>query len=312
VRVFHTDRFALDLPPGHPFPHDKYRLLRERIERDPETAPRAELTVPPEATDEELELGHDRSYVAAVRAGTLPADQRRRIGFPWSEAMVRRSLRSCGATIAAARAALREGAAIYLGGGTHHAFRASGGGYCVFNDCAVASLVVLSESEAGSVLIVDLDVHQGDGTAAILADERRVFTLSVHGARNYPRVKVPGDLDVELPDGTGDTDYLRALDEALEEAMRLARPRFVFYLAGADPFVDDKLGRLSLTKAGLAARDRRVLSAVAEHGLPLVVVMAGGYARNIHDTVDIQFETVRQTLHHPARTARLPRLRSRA
>jgi acetoin utilization deacetylase AcuC-like enzyme len=282
MRVFHTDRFPIPLPDGHAFPIDKYRLLRERIEVDAWCTSRAELEVAPAATDEELGRVHDMDYVRAVRAGTLDPLEQRRIGFPWSEAMVERSLRSCGATVAAARAALREGIAIYLGGGTHHAARARGGGYCVFNDCAVAARVVQAESMRRRILIVDLDVHQGDGTAELFQGDPEVFTFSVHGARNYPRIKVPSHLDV--------------LDETLERAFALAEPAFVFYLAGADPFLHDRFGRLGLTATGLAARDRRVFATCRERGVPLVVTMAGGYGRNVEDTVAIQFETVRQAL----------------
>ncbi len=305
MRVFHTDDFPLDLPPGHRFPQAKYRLLRERVATDPETAPHAELTVAGEATDDELLLVHDRAYVTGFRNGTLPPDHQRRIGFPWSPSLVRRSLRSCGATIAAARTAVADRAAIYLGGGTHHAFRDGGSGYCVFNDCAVATRVVFRESAIERVLIVDLDVHQGDGTAAILAGEPRAFTLSLHGERNYPRLKMTSDLDIALPDGTGDDDYLRALDGALARAIALARPDLVFYLAGADPYAGDKLGRLALSKAGLAARDRRVLTTCDEVGARLVVVMAGGYARDVQDTVDIHFETVRRILLRTASRTRV-------
>jgi acetoin utilization deacetylase AcuC-like enzyme len=316
MRVFHSDGFPIPLPPGHVFPLDKYRRLRERLAADPRTAARARFEVAPRVRDDELLLVHDPAYVAAVKDGSLPAAEQRRIGFPWSPQMVERSLRSAGATVAAARAALLEGAAVHLGGGTHHAAAARGGGYCVFNDCAVAARVLLRERPAFRVLIVDLDVHQGDGSAEILGAEPAVFTFSVHGAKNYPRLKPPSDLDVALPDGTGDVAYLAALDEALERAFALARPDFVFYLAGADPFVGDRFGRLALSKAGLAARDRRVFASCAERRLPLVVTMAGGYGRNIDDTVDIQFETARQALDYPlassaaaapSGTRRLPR-----
>lgn len=296
MRVYSTDRFPIPLPDGHAFPIDKYRLLRERIEGDPWCAARAAFDVAPQATDEELARVHDMAYVRAVREGTLDPLEQRRIGFPWSEAMVERSLRSCGATVAAARTALHEGVAIYLGGGTHHAARARGGGYCVFNDCAVAARVVQAESIRRRILIVDLDVHQGDGTAELFDGDPEVFTFSIHGARNYPRIKVPSHLDVALPDGTDDRAYLEALDAHLERAFELADPAFVFYLAGADPFLHDRFGRLALTARGLAARDRRVFATCRERGVPLVVTMAGGYGRNVADTVAIQFETVRQAL----------------
>ncbi|MBK8976371.1 MAG: histone deacetylase [Planctomycetes bacterium] len=295
VDVFHTDGFPLDLPPGHTFPQRKYAMLREAVAALPEAA-HVRFVVPPAATDAELTLAHDPGYVAAVRAGTLDGAAQRRIGFPWSAAMVERSLRSCGATVAAARSALRDGIAIYLGGGTHHAFRAHGAGYCVFNDCAVAALALLRDAGVRRIAIVDLDVHQGDGTAALLAGVPGAFTFSMHGARNFPRVKERSDLDVELPDGCDDRTYLQTLDIALEHALERAAPEVVFYLAGADPLAADRLGRLALTPAGLAARDRRVLAACAERRCRVIVTMAGGYAEDIEATVRAQTETVRLAL----------------
>lgn len=297
MHVYYTDPFRIPLPDGHAFPHDKYRMLREALAESPE-AGNAEFVIPDAARDEDLFRAHDPAYVAAVRDGTLDPAIVRRIGFPWSEAMVERSLRSTGATVAASQQAVRDGAALYLGGGTHHAFPDRGGGFCVFNDCAVAALRLLAEGASERILICDLDVHQGDGTAAILQDEDRVFTFSMHGARNYPRVKIPSDLDVALEDGCEDRRYLEALDDALESALELATPDFVFYLAGADPHRGDRFGRLGLTEAGLAARDRRVFTACAERSLPIVVTMAGGYGKAIEDTVAVYLESARQTLRY--------------
>ena len=288
MQIFATDAFVLPLPPGHRFPMDKYARLRSRVE----ATRLGELHVPPAATREQLGLAHDLDYIERVHAGTLSARETRELGFPWSPAMVERSLRSTGATIAACRAALRDGLAVNLAGGTHHAFRDRGEGYCVFNDAAVAARVMQSERLAERVLIVDCDVHQGNGTAAIFADDPSVFTLSLHGARNFPFIKPASDLDVNLPDGTGDADYLRHLAAALADAVPRSRATLAIYLAGADPFHGDRLGRLALTKEGLAARDHLVLATCRDAGLAVAVTMAGGYARDIDDIVDIHYTTV--------------------
>ena len=253
------------------------------------------------ATDGELALAHTPAYVSAVTEGTLGAAQQREIGFPWSEAMVARSRRSVGATIAAARAALGEGVAVNLAGGTHHASADKGGGYCVFNDAAVAARLMQAEWHRSHrqllrVAIIDLDVHQGNGTAAIFADDPTVFTLSLHGAKNFPFRKERSDLDVDLPDGCGDAAYLDALDRALTELWGRhtdALPGLIFYLAGADPHEGDRLGRLKLTTAALAERDRRVLAAAGERCIPVALSMAGGYGRVIEDTVQVHLGTIR-------------------
>lgn len=301
MRIQYTDGFPIPLPPTHAFPLAKYRMLREAVQRLPE-ARHARFEVPDAARDAELELAHDPAYVRAVRSGTLEPKLQRSIGFPWSPELVERSLRSCGGTLAAMRAALDEGIGAYLGGGTHHAGRARGGGFCVFNDSAVVALVALREHGLARVLILDLDVHQGDGSAEILAHEPRVTTVSLHGARNYPRVKWPSTIDVALDDGTDDSAYLATLDATLPRAFELARPGLVIYLAGADPWRDDRFGRLALSKAGLAARDVRVFAAARAHEVPIVVTMAGGYGRKIEDSVAIQTETIRLALlDHAAR-----------
>ena len=288
MQIFATDAFVLPLPPGHRFPMDKYARLRNRVE----AAGLGTLHIPPAATREQLALAHADDYVERVHAGTLTEKELRELGFPWSPAMVERSLRSTGATIAACRAALDEGLAVNLAGGTHHAFAGRAGGYCVFNDSAVAARVMQAEGRAGQVVVIDCDVHQGDGTAAILADDPSVFTLSIHGARNFPFIKQRSDLDIHLPDGTGDDDYLVALAEGLAQALERSRAELAIFLAGADPFAGDRLGRLALSKQGLARRDELVLATCRDAGLPVAITMAGGYARDIDDIVDIHFRTV--------------------
>ena len=298
MQVFSNDRFSIALPAGHRFPMPKYRLLRERVEAE---LSGLRLQEADPATDGELALAHTPDYVTAVAEGTLSAAAQREIGFPWSERMVERSRRSVGATIAAARAALAEGVSAQLAGGTHHASADKGSGYCVFNDVAVAARLMQAEWHRRHrrllrVWVIDLDVHQGNGTAAIFRDDPTVFTLSLHGAKNFPFRKEPGDLDVELPDGCGDAEYLAALDAALAEAWRRQAaepPGLAFYLAGADPHEGDRLGRLALTAAGLLERDRRVFQHLAAHQVPAAVTMAGGYGHDIGVTVGIQLDTVR-------------------
>ena len=286
--IYCTDHFVLPLPPGHRFPMGKYAALRERVA----AVAGALLRVPEGATDQQLARAHDPAYIDAVSRGALDARAQRRIGFPWSPAMVERSRRSTGATVAACRSALRYGCGINLAGGTHHAHRDFGEGFCVFNDAAVAARAMQVECGVARVLIVDLDVHQGDGTAAILAGDPSAYTFSMHARGNFPFRKDHSDLDVELTDGTGDRSYLAALACALPRAIECSRPQLAIYLAGADPFVGDSLGRLSLTKAGLAARDGFVLDTLREARIPVAITMAGGYADRIDDIVDIHFATV--------------------
>ena len=288
VHILSSDLFELPLPDGHRFPVRKYRQLRRAIE-DEGLAVDLE---PPAATWEQLARVHDPGYLERVRRGTLGRLEARRIGLPWSDAMVERSRRSCGATVRACHAALDHGLAVYLAGGTHHAFADRGEGYCVFNDVAVAAAELLDQGAATRLVVVDLDVHQGNGTAALFSGDPRVFTFSVHGAGNFPFHKVPGDLDVALPDGTGDSAYLEALDSHLERVLDVARPDLVVYLAGADVYAGDRLGRLALSPAGIQARDRRVVEAVARRRLPLALLMGGGYAEPIEETVAIQRRTV--------------------
>jgi acetoin utilization deacetylase AcuC-like enzyme len=295
MQVFYANQFVLPLPPGHRFPMPKYRLLRDRLEAE---LPLARLQPALPATDGELALVHSPAYIRAISEGSADPKLMREIGFPWSEAMAERARRSVGATIAACRAALREGVAANIAGGTHHAYADKGGGFCVFNDAAVASRLLQAEGlrrerRPLKVAIIDLDVHQGNGTARIFQGDASVFTLSLHGAKNFPFRKEASDLDVDLPDGCGDDDYLQALEAALDELARRFDPGLVIYLAGADPHEGDRLGRLKLTFDGLEARDRRVFDWAWQRRLPLAFAMAGGYGERIEDTVQCQVNTFR-------------------
>lgn len=298
MQVFYATEFVLPLPPGHRFPMEKYRLLRDALAAD--AAYRLCQAEP--ASDGELALVHTPAYVEAVARGTLPAAAQREIGFPWSAAMVERARRSVGATVQAARAALLqgEGVAANIAGGTHHASADMGAGFCVFNDAAVAARLLQAEwSRRGPtararplrVAIIDLDVHQGNGTARIFRDDPTVFTLSLHAERNYPFRKEAGDLDVGLPDGCGDEAYLEALEQALQELERRFEPDLAIYLAGADPHEGDRLGRLKLSDDGMEARDRRVFEWLWQRRVPVAMAMAGGYGRDIATTVRVQRRT---------------------
>lgn len=307
--AYYSDHYVLPLPAGHRFPMAKYRRLRDRIAAE---LPAVRLLEAPAASDGELALAHEPGYVSAVVDGTLSAAQQREIGFPWSPNMVERARRSVGATIAAARAALRDGVAANLAGGTHHAYPDRGSGYCVFNDLAVAARLMQAEWHRARrallrVAVIDLDVHQGNGTAAVFRDDPTVFTLSLHGARNFPFRKEAGDLDVELPDGCRDAEYLAALDAALAALWSRHRdgpPGLVLYLAGADPHQDDRLGRLALSAEGLAERDRRVFAACGARGIPVALTMGGGYGRDIEVTVGLQLATYREALSAQAAWSR--------
>jgi acetoin utilization deacetylase AcuC-like enzyme len=293
--AFYSDRFVLPLPAGHRFPMEKYRLLRERIGQ---ALPEIRLLEPEPLSDEVLALAHSPDYIRRLVRGDLSRKEMMAIGFPWSPEMVERSRRSAGATVMACRAAFRDGVGINLAGGTHHAYRDRGEGFCCFNDAVVAARLMQREGLAASCLIIDLDVHQGNGTAAMARDDSNIFAFSMHGAENYPFVKEQSDLDIELPDGTGDAAYLESLRAALAQIRKQFAPDLVIYLAGADPFCDDRLGRLSLTKSGLLARDRQVMEFVHGLGVPMAIAMAGGYGRAIQDTVDIHFQTVNCALQY--------------
>jgi len=291
MRVFYSDTFKLPLPPRHRFPIAKYRMLREALQAGA-LAGRLEFCEASRASDAQLLRVHTPEYLAKLASGGLTKLEQKRIGFPWSPEMVERSRRSTGATIDAARAALDDGVAVHLAGGTHHAFADHGQGFCVFNDVAVAVRALQAERLIERAVVVDLDVHQGNGTAAIFAVDASVFTFSMHGDRNFPFAKCDGDLDIALPDGAGDADYLAALRDAFPARLPLESADCVFYLAGADVFRGDRFGRLQVTKAGLAARDYRVLGVCRRRRLPVVVVMAGGYASDLQDIVDINTASV--------------------
>jgi acetoin utilization deacetylase AcuC-like enzyme len=292
MRLFPSDRYPLPLPEGHRFPAAKYGLLRRRLEAHAAAGAALEFVEPHAATDEELLRVHDRGYVGRVFSGTLTRDEQRRIGFPWSEPLVERSLRSTGAAIDAAAAAVEDGVAASLAGGTHHAGTSWGEGFCVFNDTAVATREMQARGAARRVLILDCDVHQGNGTAEIFAADPTVFTMSIHGARNFPLRKHPSSLDVPLDDGTDDDVYLAALAPAVIESFDRGRPDLVFYIAGADPYEHDRLGRLRLTKQGLVDRDRLVLHAARAAGVPLAIVLGGGYSADLDAIVDIHAATM--------------------
>jgi acetoin utilization deacetylase AcuC-like enzyme len=297
MHAFSSDQFVLPLPAAHRFPMRKYALLRERVAAELSDV---QLHEAPSATDAELATAHTQAYIDAVASGSLSAAQQREIGFPWSQAMAERARRSVGATLAACRAALgaqSSKVAANLAGGTHHAYADKGSGFCVFNDAAVATRVLQREArEHGDnlrVAIIDLDVHQGNGTASILRNDADVFTLSVHGEKNFPFRKERSHLDVDLPDGTRDADYLAALDEALHSLTCAIAPQLIIYLAGADPYEHDRLGRLKLTPGGLLARDARVFTLASTLGAAVAVTMAGGYCERIDETVQIQFNTLK-------------------
>lgn len=292
MKLYYTDHFELPLPPTHRFPMDKYRRLRRHVVQSDDHRGDA-LLVPNAATDEQLRLCHCADYINRVKSGTLSEAEVRRIGFPWSAKMVERSRRSTGATIAASRAALADGVSANLAGGTHHAFADAGEGYCVFNDAAVAIRSLQNEGRIERAVVIDLDVHQGNGTAAILAGDPSAITLSIHGVKNFPLRKMPSDLDIALPDGTGDQKYLSALQDALEQMRRSGPFDLAIYLAGADPFQNDRLGRLSLTYEGLRQRDETVLNWCDAQKLPVAIAMAGGYAGEIDEIVKIHAATLR-------------------
>ena len=291
MKVFYSDRFVLPLPEGHRFPMVKYSRLRERVAATDICAP-GELRAPRAVSNKEILRSHERGYLRRVVAGTLTEKEVRRIGFPWSEKMVERSRRASGGTLGACRAALEDGFAANLAGGTHHAFADRGEGYCVFNDSAIAARAVRAAGLVERVVVVDTDVHQGNGTAAILHRDPSIFTFSIHGAGNFPFHKEESDLDVALPDGADDGEFLEALEDNLERALEESRAVLAIYLAGADPFEDDRLGRLSVSKQGLTERDRLVLESCRERGIPVAMTMAGGYARSVEDTVDIHFRSI--------------------
>lgn len=314
MKAFYSDQFVLPLPAGHRFPMAKYRLLRDRVAAD---LPQVRFAQAPAASDGELALVHTPDYIEGISTGQIDPRIVREIGFPWSDAMAQRARRSVGATIEACRSALDEGVAANLAGGTHHAHADRGGGFCVFNDAAVAARLMQAEATRPlhgqrprpplQVAIIDLDVHQGNGTARIFARDASVFTLSLHGDKNFPFRKEASDLDVALPDGCGDEEYLHALDLALDELAHRFEPGVVIYLAGADPHEGDRLGRLKLTTDGLEARDRRVFEWAWQRKVPLALTMDGGYGTNLDTTVTAQLNTWRVAVTYWRRWQNLSR-----
>ena len=309
MQVFYATQFVLPLPAWHRFPMAKYQLLRDRLATE---RPEIRLRQAQPASDGELALVHTPAYIQAVSDGSISACAMREIGFPWSDAMADRARRSVGATIAACRAAFAEGVAANVAGGTHHSYQDKGSGFCVFNDAAVAARLMQAEwgrarATSLKVALVDLDVHQGNGTARIFRSDPSVFTLSMHGRNNFPFRKEAGDLDVDLPDGCRDDEYLQALELALGELERRFEPGLVIYLAGADPHEGDRLGRLKLSWDGLEARDRRVFDWAFQRRVPLAFAMAGGYGVRVEDTVQAQLNTFRVAAQYWGRWQNQPR-----
>ncbi len=291
MRIFYTDQFAIPLPAKHTFPVQKYAMLRKRLLASGQVA-MENFHIPPAAVLEDITRVHDEDYIRRFINGELTPKEIRPIGLPWSREIVERARRSAGGTIAACRSALQENIAINLGGGTHHAFHDRGQGYCILNDAAIAARALQAQKQVEKILIIDCDVHQGNGTAAFFKNDPSVFTFSIHGKKNFPYKKEKSDLDIALDDAAGDDEYLKELERGLAVSFEQIDANLVIYLAGADPYKEDRFGRLALTKNGLAQRDRMVFNACHASGLPVAVTLAGGYAREVSDTVDIHFQTV--------------------
>jgi acetoin utilization deacetylase AcuC-like enzyme len=292
MRAYYSDLFEFPLPQGHRFPIQKYRMLRQAL-LDSQTLANTDLVVAEPAMEEQILLAHDRQYLRRLLEGQLTKQEIRRIGLPWSPELVVRTLHSVGGTIAACRSALQDGIAVNLAGGTHHASRNQGQGFCLLNDIVIGARAMQSERLLERVLVVDCDVHQGNGTAAITAADPSIFTFSIHCEQNFPLHKEQSDLDIGLAEGAGDSPYLKALDTGLGRSLEWANADLVIYQAGADPYEGDRLGRLALTKTGLVERDRLVFDQCWAAGIPVAVVMGGGYGRRIEDTVAIHLATVR-------------------
>jgi len=290
--ALYSDHYTIELPANHSFPIQKYRLIREQLVTEGVLGSE-DLLEPTLVAPTDVRLVHTDAYWAQLTSGTLSANAIRRLGLPWSEALVRRSRASVQGTLTAARIAIRDGVAINLAGGTHHAFPDRGEGYCVLNDIAIATRCLQRDAWMQRMAVIDCDVHQGNGTAAIFANEPDVYTFSMHGANNFPLVKVPGKLDIGLPDGTGDEEYLRILETTVARILAEFRPGLIFYLAGVDPHERDRLGRLRLTHEGLRRRDEFVLQACRDAGIPVAITLGGGYGQDIQDTVEAHCNTVR-------------------
>ena len=297
MKAFYTDHFVLPLPPGHRFPMEKYARLRDQVSK----LTGAQLVEAPPASDTQILYAHDAHYLIRVLEGKLNPEEQKEIGFPWSEKMVERSRRSAGATVAAAKVAFDDGIACNLAGGTHHAYRNRGSGFCVFNDSAIAARTLQKEINPKlQIAVIDLDVHQGNGTASILEHDPSIFTLSLHGENNFPFQKESSDLDIGLPDGCNDEMYLDALQNALDQLNSRFKADCVIYLAGADPHEGDRLGRLELSKPGMLKRDQTVFQYALDRKLPLAFSMAGGYGKDLESTVDIHFQTIQTALQFQA------------
>lgn len=295
LKAFYADHYVLPLPAGHRFPMEKYRKLRDLVSQLDGVV----LENAPAITDTQILYAHDPSYLIKVLQGTLSPQEQQEIGFPWSTEMVERSRRSAGATLAAAKVALTEGLAANLAGGTHHAYRNKGSGFCVFNDSAIAARALQKEVDAKlKIAIIDLDVHQGNGTAAILVNDSSIFTLSIHGENNFPFTKEVSDFDIGLPDQTSDQAYMSALHQGLEVLDTKFKPDFIIYLAGADPHEGDRLGKLSVSKDGMRERDECVFQYGLDRQIPIAFSMAGGYGVEIQSTVDIHLQTIQSALHY--------------
>ncbi|MGD8244601.1 MAG: histone deacetylase [Anaerolineae bacterium] len=300
MKVFSCDHHIFPLPPGHRFPIDKYRLLREAVAASG-LVPREDLVAPEPVTDEQILRVHDPTYLEKVRTGKLLETEVRRIGFPWSPELVSRTRCSVGGTIDACRAALRDGVAVNLAGGTHHALRDRGEGYCIFNDTLIAIRTMQAEGRIDRAVVLDGDAHQGNGTAALAARDATIFTFSVHSENSFPLRKERSDLDIGLPDGANDTTYLEAWRTGVQRVLSMFPADMAIFLAGADPYEGDLLGRLALTKDGLAERDRLLFEHCERAGIPVAAVMAGGYARRVEDIVEIHLQTVRLAFHSAKR-----------
>jgi acetoin utilization deacetylase AcuC-like enzyme len=293
VKAYYADNFVLPLPPGHRFPMEKYALLRANVS----DIPQIQLLEARLATEDELLRVHESGYLKKVETGQLSDAEIREIGFPWSQAMVERSKRSAGATIQACFSALEDGVSVNLAGGTHHAYSDKGSGFCVFNDAAVAARSIQSLQRT-CVAIIDLDVHQGNGTASIFKNDQQTFTFSMHGEKNFPFRKEASHIDIGLADGTKDDEYLKALSVGLVELEKRFKPEFIIYLAGADPHDGDRLGRLKLSFDGIAKRDQIVIDFAKDHNCPIAIAMAGGYGININTTVQVHTQTIQLALKH--------------
>jgi acetoin utilization deacetylase AcuC-like enzyme len=293
LKAFYTDHFVLPLPSGHRFPMEKYSKLRNLVSH----LEGVKLVEAPAASDTQILYAHDPQYLMNIIEGNLSTREQREIGFPWSQKMVERSRRSAGATVAACKTSLTEGVAVNLAGGTHHAYRDRGSGFCVFNDSAIAARALQKEINPKlKIAIIDLDVHQGNGSAAILQNDSSIFTLSIHGENNFPFQKEVSDLDFGLADECEDQTYLKALENCLDQLDGRFQPDSLIFLAGADPHEDDRLGRLMISSEGMRLRDETVLQYALDRNLPIALSMAGGYGKEIESTVQIHFQTIKTAL----------------